>query len=55
MKISITDTGLNRDNLHAEFSAGRPFPLLVVDNFLPESIANGVMDLTQSCCSHSCF
>lgn len=43
MTLSIADTGLNRPNLHAEFSTGRPFPLLVIDNFLPETIANGVI------------
>lgn len=42
MPLSIVDTGLNRPNLHAEFSTGYPFPLLVIDNFLPETIANGV-------------
>ena len=43
MTLSIADTGLSRPNQHAEFSAGRPFPLLVIDNFLPETIANGVI------------
>lgn len=44
MHLSIADTGLTRPNLHAVFAAGRPFPLLVIDNFLPEAVANGVVE-----------
>lgn len=44
MSLSITDTGLNRRNLQSEFLAGHPFPLLIIDNFLPETFANGVVE-----------
>ena len=44
MDLSIADTALSRPNLHIEFAAGRPFPVLVIDGFLPGTTANGLLD-----------
>jgi hypothetical protein len=42
--LNLKHTGLNRPSLHDSFRAGRPFPLLVIDSFLPDDIAHGVLD-----------
>jgi hypothetical protein len=44
LTLSVAETGLNRPDLHTRFMAGSPFPLLVIDNFLPENVANGVLE-----------
>lgn len=44
MILSIADTGLSRPNLDVDFAAGRPFPVLVIDDFLPGVVANGLLD-----------
>jgi Rps23 Pro-64 3,4-dihydroxylase Tpa1-like proline 4-hydroxylase len=43
MVIQIKDTGLGRTDLSVEFAAGTPFPNLVIDNFLPDSLANDLL------------
>jgi Rps23 Pro-64 3,4-dihydroxylase Tpa1-like proline 4-hydroxylase len=44
MSLSLADTGLARPNLKEAFTSGRPFPLLVVDDFLPQSVVKGVIE-----------
>jgi len=44
MKISLADTGLNRSDLHTQFISGEPFPLLVMDHFLPTTVVNGLSE-----------
>lgn len=43
MSLTIADTGLARPNLNDAFASGQPFPLLVVDDFLPQSVVDGVL------------
>jgi hypothetical protein len=44
MTISLKETGLNRTDLHNQFMSGKPFPLLIIDDFLPPMVANGVSE-----------
>jgi hypothetical protein len=43
MPISITDTPLHQTGLRDRYLDGQPFPLLVLDDFLPLDVANGVL------------
>lgn len=44
MPIAIADTPLSRPNLGSQFHDGKPFPVAILDDFLPSPVAHGVLD-----------
>lgn len=44
MQLSISDTPLIRPDLGQLFANGHPFPVAILDNFLPLPLAQGVLD-----------
>jgi hypothetical protein len=44
MTISIQDTPLSNPGLDIKFKKGFPFPVLILDNFFPLKVVNGVID-----------